>query len=48
MAILFLCAGFSKTLGVPIMEEMTQDLATLTLDVCERQLLESKLMFPIS
>jgi len=41
MAILFLGAGFSKTFGIPTMEEMTRDLATLTLDVRERQLLES-------
>jgi len=41
MAILFLGAGFSKTFGIPTMEEMTRDLPRLGLDVRERQLLES-------
>ena len=41
MAILFLGAGFSNTFGIPAMEEMTQDLPRLELDVRGRQLLES-------
>ena len=41
MAILFLGAGFSKTFGIPTMEEMTRDLPRLGLDVRERQLVES-------
>ncbi len=41
MAVLFLGAGFSKTFGIPTMEEMTSDLLQLKLDVNEQNLLKS-------
>lgn len=41
MAVLFLGAGFSKTFGIPTMEEMTRDLLQLELDVGEHELLKS-------
>lgn len=41
MAVLFLGAGFSKTFGIPTMEEMTRDLLQLKLDVNEQNLLIS-------
>lgn len=41
MAVLFLGAGFSKTFGIPTMEEMTRDLLQLKLDVNEQNLLKS-------
>lgn len=41
MAVTFLGAGFSKTFGIPTMEEMTQNLLQLKLDVNEQDLLKS-------